>query len=252
LTGSDQVFALGNLLVPVRFLEFGAREIPRVSYAASLGSYAMNREQLSYIDSRLRTFSCVSLREKQGSEYLNRELGLDCQTHIDPVFLLTQAQWEEILPEKSRVDGEYILCFPMLNNKNLQYTIDQLKKQTGLPVISVQTKFFKTVKADKYLYDVSVPEFLHFIKNAAAVITTSFHCTALSVIFHRPIYSLVGRYKPERVQNLFAMLGMQDRVITEETVQLPPMEVSYDEADRVIAAERGHSFAYLNSISNLM
>ena len=251
LTGSDQVFALGNELVPLRYLEFGSETIPRVSYAASLGSYNMGEAELSYIGSRLSTFSGISMRERQGSEYLNERLGIEAQTHIDPVFLLSPEEWEELMPEKPRVEGGYILCFPLLGNRNTQNVLDALKKETGLPVVSIQTKFFKTIRADQYLFDATVPEFLQLIKNAKAVVTTSFHGTALSILFHRPVYSLVGPYKPERVQNLCSLLGLSERVVREADQDFPPLDMSYDGVDAVIGKEKQRALQYLASLSEL-
>lgn len=252
LTGSDQVFALGNQMVPIRYLAFGDTKVPRVSYAASLGSYKMKEEELAYVKERLACFSKISIREKQGSEYLHSAIGIESSVNIDPVFLLSEEEWNKLLPEKNRANGEYILVFPMLNNKNLQSVIDYVKKETGLPVISVQTKFVKTVKADKYLYDTSVPEFLSLIKNASAVITTSFHATSFSIIFRRPFYSLVGNYKPERVQNLGEMFGLSSRIVTEDTVTFPQPEMDFGGTDTVIERERARSIEYLSSLKELL
>ncbi len=248
LTGSDQVFALGNKLVMPRFLDFGGPEILKVSYAASLGSYAMNDADLAYVKERLSGFRKISLREKQGCEYLSKALGLSCITHVDPVFLLPAERWEMIAEEKPRINGEYILVYPMIGNKNLQHVIEKVKQELGLPVVSLQNKFVKTVKADKYLYDVTVPEYLALIKNASAVITTSFHTTCFSIIFKRPFYSLVGAYKPERAQNVCALLSLDERVIFENATEIPPLTLDFSEVDAVIEKERARSIEYLSSL----
>ena len=252
LTGSDQVFALGNQLVPVRYLEFGEPKTPRVSYAASLGSYVMNDKELAYIKERLSSFSKISIREKCGSEYLKSMIGIESMVHIDPVFLLSVAQWEALLPTHNRIDGKYILIFPMLNNKNLQRVLEHVKKEVDLPVISIQTKFIKTVKADQYLFDVSVPEFLSMIRNAAVVISTSFHATAFSIIFKRPFYSLVGKYKPERAQNLGELFNLHSRVISEDETVFPAIETDFCCVDDVLEKERARSMAFLSSLQELL
>lgn len=251
LTGSDQVFALGNQLALLRFLDFGGPDTLKVSYAASLGSYAMNDTDLAYVKERLSEFCKISIREQQGSEYLSETLGLSCFTHVDPVFLLPVEQWEMLAEKKTRVQGSYILVYPMIGNRNLQNVIDQVKRDLDLPVISLQNKFVKTVKADKYLYDVTVPEYLTLIKNASAVITTSFHTTCFSIIFKRPFYSLVGPYKPERAQNVCSLFELEDRVIVHDATEFPSPITNFEKVDLIIEREKARSIEYLASLREL-
>ena len=251
LTGSDQVFALGNQLALPRFLDFGGSETIKVSYAASLGSYAMNDADLAYVKERLSEFRKISLREKQGSEYLSETLGFSCITHVDPIFLLPVEQWEMLAEKKPRVQGSYILVYPMIGNNNLQRVIDYVKQELGLPVVSLQNKFVKTVKADKYPYDVTVPEYLTLIKNASAVITTSFHTTCFSILFKRPFYSLVGPYKPERAKNICSLLGLEDRVIAHDAREIPLPTTNFEKVDLIIEREKARSIEYLASLREL-
>ena len=150
LTGSDQVFALGNALVPIRFLDFGATDAVRASYAASKGLYEKDEKSIEYLKKRLTEFDCISSREKQGTEYIENTLGLSCSTHIDPVFLLDREKWNKITPE-ARIKEPYILCFRMLRHDAFQPLVDKLKKETGWPVVSIQPRADKKLKADNIM-----------------------------------------------------------------------------------------------------
>lgn len=249
LTGSDQVFALGNALVPVRFLDFGAPDKVRASYAASKGLFEKDENSIKYLKSMLSQFDCISSREEQGTEYIKNTLGFDCSTHIDPVFLLDREQWNEITPEP-RVKDPYILCFRMLRHDAFQSLVDKLKKETGWQVISIQPRADKKLKADKYLFDVTPQEFVQLIRDAGVVVTTSFHATAFSVIFNKKFYSLID-YKPERAIELCKMFGVDNRLVRKDDRQFAELDdINYSTFDTVISEKRNDSLMYLKKLRN--
>lgn len=249
LTGSDQVFALGNALVPIRFLDFGTPDTVRASYAASKGLYEKDEKSIEYLKKRLSQFDCISSREKQGAEYIKNTLGLDCETHIDPVFLLDREQWNKITPE-ARIKEPYILCFRMLRHAAFQPLVDKLKRETGWQVVSIQPRADKKLKADKYLFDVTPQEFVQLIRDADVVVTTSFHATAFSIIFNKKFYSLID-YKPERAIALCAMLGLKNRLVRKEDKQFAQLDdIDYTSVDSVIAEKRESGLSYLKQLEN--
>lgn len=250
LTGSDQVFALGGSLMPLRFLEFGNPKA-KVSYAASLGSYQASEKDCKYYIERLAGFAKISIREKQGAQYLNKITGYECESHIDPVFLLSKDEWSAF-SSPSQVEEKYILCYPMLGNVQFQFVVDKLKDQLKLPVVVLLNKPLKTVKGDTYIYGASPREFLGLIKNASAIVTTSFHATAFSIIFEKPIFSIVGLYKPERVTNLYELFGLEKRLITHDSNFLPPIDMDYENIKKIIETEKDKAIRYLSSLGELI
>lgn len=249
LTGSDQVFALGNSLVPIRFLDFGAPDTVRASYAASKGLYEKDEESIVYLKKRLAEFDCISSREKQGTEYIENTLGLSCSTHIDPVFLPDREQWNKITPEP-RIKEPYILCFRMLRHDAFQPLVDKLKRETGWQVVSIQPRADKKLKADEYLFDVTPQEFVQLIRDAEVVVTTSFHATAFSIIFNKKFYSLVD-YKPERAVALCEMFGLENRLVRKDDTQFAQLnDINYSSVDSVIAEKREAGLTYLKQLEN--
>lgn len=249
LTGSDQVFALGNSLVPVRFLDFGDSGKVRASYAASKGLFEEDEKSIEYLKDKLSRFNCISSREEQGTEYIQNKLGFACETHIDPVFLLDKEQWNRITPEP-RITQPYILCFRMLRHDAFQPLVDKLKKETGWQVVSIQPRADKKLKADKYLFDVTPQEFVQLIRDAGVVVTTSFHATAFSIIFNKKFYSLID-YKPERAIALCQMFGVENRLVRNNDTNYADLEdIKYTTFDNVINEERNYSFTYLKNLRN--
>lgn len=244
LTGSDQVFALGNSLVPVRYLDFGDDSVKRVSYAASKGHYETDEKSVNYIKSRLSRFAHISLREEQAVEYFKNTLKMDAVQNIDPVFLLDRKQWGKVASDR-KIDGPYILCFRMLRHDAFEPLLKKLKKETGYKIVSIQPRVSKHIKADKYLFDVTPQDFVQLIKNAEVVVTTSFHATAFSVLFQKKFYSLID-YKPERMISLCSMLGLSNRLVRSKDTEFATLDdIDYTNADSIIQGKRDEAFRYL-------
>lgn len=247
LTGSDQVFGLQNSMVPIRFLDFGTFDTVRASYAASKGLYEKDEKSVTYLKQMLSRFDCISSREDQGTEYIRETLGFPCETHIDPVFMLDEAKWSEITPQ-TRINEPYILCFRMIRHSAFQLLVDKLKKETGCQVVSIQPRVAKKIKADKYLYDVNPQEFVQLIRDAEAVVTTSFHATAFSIIFRKKFYSLID-YKPERAISMCRMLGVENRLVRSGDKQFVSLEdIDYSIADEVLSQKKKDSLIYLKQL----
>jgi Uncharacterized conserved protein len=248
LSGSDQVFAMNQPIRDIRFLSFGETETKRYSYAASIDSYKLNDEQKKYFVDNLKKFNKISLREPESVEYINSITGYECFTHIDPSFLLKKEQWlkiaespREIIPEK------YILCLPLLGNRNINGILKKLKRITGYPVVCIQTKPVKTVEADYYIYDASPNEFLGLFANAEKIVTTSFHGTAFSLIFEKQFYTLITSYKPERMVSILNLLNIPERIISDEN-NICECDIDYTKVNEILENEIEKSYKYLQSI----
>ena len=67
----------------------------------------------------------------------------------------------------------------------------------------------------RHWYQKATPEdFVNILRNAACVVTTSFHGTAFSLIFNRPFYTLkLNKGWDERSTSLLNQLNLQNRQI---------------------------------------
>lgn len=253
VTGSDQVFYLSNddEIYNIRTLNFGDSSIKRYSYAASLVQFSLKDSQRDLLCNTLNTFDEISLREQSGAQYLNSFYDRKIDVHIDPTLLLNQSDWN-LLAEEPNINTSYILCYPLLGHKKLQKIIDELKKETNLPVFCIQTEQIKRIKADVYIRTASPEQFLGYIKNASYIVTTSFHGTALSIIYEKPFYTLIKDYKSERMTDLLELLGIdrKERIIEEdgETI-LSFTPIEYDSVNEKRRIEAEKSLEYLQSIS---
>lgn len=243
ITGSDQVFGLRGAYDKIRTLQFVSSRIPCYSYAASLGEYDWNSDEKVRFSNILKGYEAVSVREIYAKQYLESFIPIECKVHIDPVFLLTKEEWVTVGSKSyTKKFGKYILCYPLVGNHSTQELIDKLKKQTGYNIVCVLNRPIKSIKADFYCFDAGPAELISLILNSEVVVTTSFHGTALSILFERPFYTLIKEYKSQRMTDLLKMMNLSNRIYSGQELTL---DINFLTARERIAIERQKSTDYL-------
>lgn len=248
VTGSDQVwnFTTNTSFIPSRFLDFGDSRWIRFSYGASLEKLNYTDVQKDYVKQKLSAFKGISLREESAKTYIESITGYKCFTVLDPVFLLSKKEWCELAKEP-RIEGAYILCYQVLGNKRMQEVVDKVKADTGLPVVSICNGVVKWIRADYTFFDVSPEEFIGFYKNAKIVVTTSFHGTALGIIFNKPVYSLVKPGFANRIKDVMQLFDLNDFVI-DAKVLVPNVNADISKQEIILEREREKSIDYLKQM----
>lgn len=249
ITGSDQVFntSLKPNIKNNRFLICN-KKIKKYSFAAGLSSYALSKEDKLFMEKALSKYETISVRETQAAKYLEKELKLDVQVNIDPVFNLSKIEWENMIEAKRIVSKKYILCYFLISSPYLKNVLEYLKNKYKLPIICVQTGSVKRIKADKYIFNAGPLEFLNLIKNAEVVVTTSFHGTAFSIIFEKDFYSVIKPgYKTERFTSLLNKLELADRIIDSNNYK-NLKQIDYDKVNILLEQERKINLDYIGKI----
>ena len=104
----------------------------------------------------------------------------------------------------------------------MQRTADEVKKMTGYKTVAVLPGSLKHIKTDEAFYDVSPEEFIGLYQNSSAVVSGSFHGSALGYLFKKPTYAAVRKSGSGRVLDLARLLGADRFCIGEEdTVPAP-------------------------------
>ena len=137
---------------------------------------------------------------------------------------------------------------PIANN-----ILRKLKYQDNLTVVCIQTNPLVRVKADKVVLDASPEEFLGWMINAKKIITTSFHGTAFSILFHKDFYTITKRNSnPTRIKNMLNRFGLMDRLIDsiEKIEHVRMLDTLY--IDMVISSNRADVNEYFNRIIHIL
>lgn len=247
ISGSDQVWNPVNLQDDF-FLCYADDSKKKISYAASMGRERIPQSVEEKFANFIAKYDCVSVREDSMIPIIGRYTEKKIHQHIDPVFLMTKEEWKGLeRPYKDLKYDNFIFVYalewlPEHNEKLLQ-----LKKKTGLPAVSINTGNIKKIHADQVIYNASPNEFLYILDKASYVVTTSFHGTAMSIVYNKKFMGFTGKDKPTRIESLLRHFGIDSR----STVDAAISEMNYDAVNRIIEQDRNDARLYLlDSIEN--
>jgi hypothetical protein len=244
LTGHDTSF----------FLDFIDNPKKKYSYAASVGKSELTEAELKDMETYLKDFNKISVREAEISNMIGETMGdKDIQVHIDPVFLLKKEDWKKY--SKKEKDGEYILLFIMgiaEREKHLIAAAEELSKATNLPIVylSDQERWFK-YRNFQHAGVIDPQSFVGLIDGAKYVVTNSFHGTAFSTIMHTTFFVDIGVARSSRIENLLSLTGLDGQGFYAENGILQRESVTeerWEQVDRILERERKCALDYLQEI----
>ena len=218
IAGSDQIWNtdMYNGHEPAYFLDFGDDTTRRISYAASFGVGRIQEENKPWIREQIARFDAVSVREKTGVEILS-DLGFrDAVQVLDPVFLISSSEWDDITKRLAKkydfAKENYILLYDFIDDENIGTFAKKCAEQTGLPIIAIND-CRRNSYATHNINNAGPLEFVQLIANASIVISNSFHATAFSCLFGKDFYTfpLSTQQNASRMTDLLGQLGILDR-----------------------------------------
>ncbi len=251
VAGSDQVWNPTGRMDPHYFLQFAGEDSAKISYAASIGVRHVPEDRAELFGRYIQDFTAVSVREETAREAITPLYQGDIEVNVDPVLLHGADFWAKNAKPVEGVPEKYILVYLMHFPKNINKVISFLKKQTHLPVVcvdgqgGVQGRLSVLVKHDMALHDVGPEQFVWLIAHAEAVVTTSFHAVAFSLLFQKELYPIVGNSLSSRITDLlrrvdFGTLGEEQTSFSRETAKFDSEKVT-----DFLAGEQERSRRYL-------
>lgn len=213
IAGSDQIWntMMDNGKDPAYYLQFVPDEKVTASYAASFSVSEIPEELKSQIKKRIDSMDYVSVREKSAIDILE-DMGIyNAEVVLDPVFLLNKEQWREI-ESNTEFDDDYILVYDFEGTEEVRNFAVKYAKEHNLKIYSL----YKNDYCDKCFEDYGPDMFLSLVKNAAFVLSNSFHATAFSLIYEKE-FCVIKRQEGinSRMIDLLDSVGISDRIVSE-------------------------------------
>lgn len=207
IVGSDQVWRKDFAIKfgYNYFLDFVPHGVRKLSYAASFGlnEWQYDEEQNKVLTELLTKFKGVSVREFEAIGLLKENLGIDAVQQVDPTLLLNAEEYSNISSPRLVVDG-YVFVYWLGAKEAVEKKISEIE-ESGVRVV----KMFLRDNEEQ----MSVEDWLSYIKYANQVITDSFHGCVFSIIFSRPfIISFNNSGGIGRLSSLFKILNIENEV----------------------------------------
>lgn len=246
IVGSDQVWRpCYNVYLEDMFLAFARKsKIKKIAYSASFGVNTMefSKLQLKRCASLLQQFDKVSVREASGVDLCRNYFHVESEHVLDPTLLLGKEDYEQVCIKISKYREKFIACYLLDPTQEQRLHIDRMAQRLHLAPV-----YFT---ADKKA-SLSVEEWLAMFRDAAYVVTDSFHGTVFSIVFGKPFITIVNSTRgADRFVSLLRTLGLETRLIsavTELTEDLYGYPVDWQTVNAALSAARVKSMNYLQN-----
>lgn len=216
LVGSDQVWNIEHGISdnPFFFLSFLPNEAIRISYASSFGNTNVRKDLYPRLKELLLPFKAISTRERGGVDLIYEASGLKATHVLDPTFLLTMQQWNEIILPDRIIKTKYILYYGFDRDEKCKKMIDTISLHLRLPVVGVSVSLTSPYKFDHFVMDAGPREFLRLIRDAEYVVTSSFHGLALAINFRRNFVVIKHGTRMSRMESILEQFGLTNRIVS--------------------------------------
>lgn len=253
IVGSDQVWhpIISKADTPLFLAENIPASVPVVSYAASFGDTIPAEPALERLLSALPRFKAISVREELAATVLRRA-GFAAKTVLDPTFLLHSEAYRPLVrPRPYR--KKYVFLYAVSLSDFVLQTARKLSAMLGLELVIcgvyVKTRYHTPPEC---VWGVSPERMVTLIAHAEYVLASSFHGTALSVIFSKPFLSVCDQIggANTRIATLLENTGLADRIV-DPSISIEDMNsrltesVNWTRVHERIEELRGDSIAYL-------
>lgn len=207
ITGSDQVWngrIVGDWDDRIYTLDFPTGG-QRVSYAASAGSSTMIGNGTLQ---RIEKLDKISVREEEVALFLESKMDKEIVRCVDPVFLLTCEQWNDVLPKGRIMDEPFIFayCISGDRKKEVAQIAMRLAAENHCKVVFIDPE--ENYGAYGECCCAAGPlDFVRYIRDAQVVVASSFHAAAFSAIFGKKCIALPGAGSGVRITEVLNALG---------------------------------------------
>lgn len=251
IVGSDEVFSF-ETGVTGAFWGEGLNVRRLVSYAASFGPTTLqeikDKGLESFVTKGLSHFDFLSVRDKNSSDIAAAFSDKPVSKNCDPVIFYGYANEIAEYAEKVRSTKPFILLYSYDNNMNAAEDVALVRSvasRLSLPVYSVG---FYHKWCDRNI-NASPLELLGWFRNAAYIITDTFHGTVLSLITLSQFATKV-RGNGNKVCNLLDEYGLENRIFTdaESCLKILDTAIDYDAVENQMTAYRKEAERYIDSV----
>lgn len=226
VSGSDQIWNPNTMVGDMTYMfDFAPEESKRIAYSSSFSCNKIPQKYLAEYQKNLCKFSAIGVRESNGLDLIRKITGCgDAQLVLDPTLLLTKEQWHEyvskssMLPLPSKFILFYMLAYTYSPEEKMCELLTFVQRKYNLPIVALSKKPKGFQGEYIYLEDkqaIGNYEFLKLFEKAEIVVTSSFHGTAFSLNFGKPLLALEdGKSRSDdRISSLLNAVGLTSQLI---------------------------------------
>ena len=164
--------------------------------------------------------------------------------HVDPTLLLGTEKWN-CFAEKINTSRSYLFLYLAQKSPELIAFAEKMAKENGWDIVNchgnVRYEVTNSINGKRYLTPM---EFVGGIKNAAYVITNSFHCLVFTIHYQKKAYVKIPPHGASRLRELIEHMGLE-RLTDNTQIKDNEEQQIYQNVSAYLESERKHSREYL-------
>lgn len=255
VSGSDQIWN-PNCVSPsgtfdrTYFLDFAPRGSRKVSFASSIGGFQPTHMELQELARLLEDFEKISVREIDTQLLLGGQVKKTVHHSLDPTLMLNAREWltlsnSEVL---SRTPEKYLLLYSVPKIPLVFNAVKVLAKKLNLPIVALDQDPFLKIKTNTHIRGAGPEDFIALFRNAAFVVTDSFHGTCFSINFEIPFCVPTAGVHSNRIASILNLTNLSARLITRESQinEISPI-IDFSDARTALQVARARDQVYLSS-----
>ncbi|NJO98061.1 MAG: polysaccharide pyruvyl transferase family protein [Pleurocapsa sp. CRU_1_2] len=215
ICGSDQIWHTKDRFTggfnPSFFLDFiDSKNTKKISYAPSFGQTKDLKQDRQLISKLISDFDKISVRDNNSLRLIEQDCDRVATKVLDPTFLNDFTEFKST----PKIEQKYILLYSITS-----YTAEQEEKMKSLIESIPKLKNTLIVSlarpsniANVDLITVDPEEWVGYFRNAAYVITGSYHGTIFSLKFKRQ-FTVFTRPDNVKIKDLLQDLSLESRII---------------------------------------
>lgn len=214
LCGSDTIFCIDEFhgFEDAYYANYPCMRGRSVAYAASFGDSHFTPADFETLDRRLANFKAIGLRENQMLPYVQAHVGVPVARVVDPTLLLTRADYDGIAAPATP-HAPYLLLYTRRYNPQMEAFAIREARERGLRIVEISLRATNAGLGHEMRYDAGVEEFLSLVRDAAFVVTNSFHGLIFAVQYSRPCFVFSREQGDSKIGEVLELFGMEDRLL---------------------------------------
>ena len=219
-----------------------------LSWSISMNYTPQKKEDMSLIESNLENFNGLSVRESGFKTFLLEQFNKNSVLTLDPTLVLESDKWNRLCAHWN--DGEeYIAVYAVERATRLETlkVAQKLAIKTRLPIKYIKSDCDNEI-SQRAIQFAAPDGFLSLIRNATYVVTSSFHGTVFSIVFHKRLFALSSVFgkKNERINSLLEQIGLEKCAINQDETFESIEDISFTLADGRLAQLREGTLKFLS------
>lgn len=257
VVGSDQVWRPNMFVnkqqdVIAYFLSFLPNSVKRISYAASFGVDEWEETHdfvlTQQVCSAMKKFAAVSVREQTGVAICHDTFSVDAVHVLDPTLLNGVDFFERVIAQANvKTQKNNVVYYKLDVDSSFIAAIDSIGQ---ILQTTTENIYYHKNEID-YRY-IPVADWLAKIRDSKFVVTDSFHCVCLAILFNKEFICFANKDRGlARLQSLLESLEINGRLCDEQqslTDFFSRREViNYTKVNAILAHLRIDSIAFLKN-----